>query len=132
MIDPSQNGGTEKTFKCSTHPDEHNFECEDCMKEFGEQQIILQQLITKNDELRRTVEAQGVRLDPIIFMELKLRLLTEIVTGNNPVFVHQFTARYHTELSSVLQQALTEVNKAKLQVAPIDMSQLKRPKNRPR
>lgn len=131
-FDPENNGGRENLYKCDEHLEEHNFECPKCDVEFTEQQQILKELVQKNESLRQQIENQGARLDPIIFMELKLRLITEIVTGNNPVFMHQFTARYHEELHRILMQAQHEVNKQKLQVAPLDMSQLKRPKQRPR
>jgi hypothetical protein len=132
MTDSEANGGEPRIARCETHPDSHDFECPQCDAEFMSEQVLLNTLIAKNDELQRAIQNQGARLDPIVFIELKLRLILEIVTGNNPVFVHQFTSRYHNELNHILQQAIHEVQKQKLQVAPLDMSQLKRPKHRPR
>jgi hypothetical protein len=128
----SENGGTPVGPRCEVHTEEHDFECPTCQEEFAANQEILNAQMQKNDELRKAIEMQGARLDPVVFIELKLRLIMEVITGNNPVFVHQFTARYHQELHHILTQALAEVNKQKLNISPLDMSQLKRPKHRPR
>lgn len=104
---------------CVVHPTAYDDECEMCAKEVNTIADFYARTCHTNDQKRQKLGVYGGGLHPVSELEAKLDLLIELVFGPEGQKQRlKFETKYQVGVGEVLDQAIMEISKARLDTNP--------------